>query len=65
MSVGHNWMAQPRVWLNLVSVAPPHFVHYQVPAGDEIGHDPMDSAFGDADAIGDVSERQVGLRGDA
>lgn len=59
------WMAQGDFWMKLILVAAPNAFTREIASIDEVGDDPLGSALGDPDAIGDIAEAHLGIGGDA
>ena len=58
-------VTQWEMLLNPVAVAPPGLLLDHVPGIDEIGHEAVCAALGDADLDGDVTDTYAGVVGDA
>ncbi len=58
-------VTQRLIWADAIEVAATFALPIQITGIDEIADDPLGGAFGDADAIGDISESQPGITRDA
>ncbi len=60
-----GWVAHLGLLVDHVAVAPAASFAFDESGFCEVGHDPLGCSFGDADCLGDVSEPDVGIVGDA
>ena len=60
-----GWVAHLGFLVDQVAVAPAMSLAFEESGFGEVSHDPLGCSFGDADRLGDVSEPDVGIVGDA
>jgi hypothetical protein len=60
-----GWVAHLGFLVDQVAVAPAVAFALEESGFGEVGHDPLGCSFGDPNCHGDVSEPDVGVRGDA
>ena len=65
LEVAEGGAAQVRAAVDLVTVAPSDLGSLEVSLGDEVGHDPLSGALGDADLLCEVTGPAVAIASDA
>jgi len=60
-----GWVAHLGFLVDQVAVAPAASFAFEESGFDEVSHNPLGCSFSDADCLGDVSEPDVGIVGDA
>ena len=60
-----GWVAHLGFLVDQVAVAPAASFAFEESGSDEVSHNPLGCSFSDADCLGDVSEPDVGIVGDA
>ena len=60
-----GWVAHLGFLVDQVAVAPAASFAFEESGFGEVDHDPLGCSFGDANCLGDVSESDVGIVGDA